>query len=583
MNRIFVFALLASLGALAFAAPTLPLDGDEALLAALSQTVAMQAANLPPAGDNVDPVTGDSGSVASSVVADVESGMASSRLVRYIKISNPAGRSDWMSISWVACFDRTGKNVCANKQASASTRYSNPWGNPSTPLSESENTGQGEGNAFITGNQDNSNWWKVDLGAPGFDIKEIKFRGRNDCAYVHNCPNQYAGLLITMEDKDGTTLAGSQNQFTTTSEKGTVTLKVPGSPMGYEGKHDEHLAPIVDLLESLKDKLRKAVTVSQNDVAEKKKKRDAIRSEADKADGQYETASKDEETLKSKSDKEIEMVDKIMAMVHTLNGKNTHGFHSCLELLNSNPGSQSGVYTITPFGQSSPISVYCDMKTQGGGWTLIAQTVARVSACDGSCPNGERNLYNLRQGGGDFKNAPRGKATWSLPNAASLAQKSTEIAIARWQSWEAGTGDIAASNAAAAYKIPNPASVNFANPSHLNPDKTSRGNCVAVTVKSIVGSGCANGCTRYTFANSLGTTWTDTYPTSIGASTGSSCVNDNNGGPALASDDTGTFNPNYNGRWGKTSTESGSMFYWHEGLWDVDSKNHGGLGTVWLR
>ena len=41
----------------------------------------------------------------------------------------------------------------------------------------------------------------MDLGAPGFDIKEIKFRGRNDCAYVHNCPNQYAGLLITMEDK----------------------------------------------------------------------------------------------------------------------------------------------------------------------------------------------------------------------------------------------------------------------------------------------------------------------------------------------------------------------------------------------
>ena len=61
-----------------------------------------------------------------------------------------------------------------------------------------------------------------------------------------------------------------------------MTLKVQGSPMGYEGKHDEHLAPIIDLLDSLKDKLRKAVTVSENDVAEKKKKRDAIRSEADK-------------------------------------------------------------------------------------------------------------------------------------------------------------------------------------------------------------------------------------------------------------------------------------------------------------
>ncbi len=61
-----------------------------------------------------------------------------------------------------------------------------------------------------------------------------------------------------------------------------MTLKVQGSPLGYEGKHDEHLAPIVDLLESLKEKLRKAVTVSQNDVAEKKKQRDAMRSEADK-------------------------------------------------------------------------------------------------------------------------------------------------------------------------------------------------------------------------------------------------------------------------------------------------------------
>ena len=212
MNRIFVFALLASLGALAFAAPSLPLDGDEALLATLAQTVAMQAAasgaasaevapaNPVAAGDSVDPVTGDSGSHASSAVADVETGLASSRLVRYIKISNPPGRSDWLSISWVACFDRTGKNVCANKHATAKTHYGNPWGNPSTPLSQTENVGQGAGNAFISGNQDNSNWWKVDLGAP-FDIKEIKFRGRNDCAYVHNCPNQYAGLLITMEDK----------------------------------------------------------------------------------------------------------------------------------------------------------------------------------------------------------------------------------------------------------------------------------------------------------------------------------------------------------------------------------------------
>jgi hypothetical protein len=85
------------------------------------------------------------------------------------------------------------------------------------------------------------------------------------------------------------------------------------------------------------------------------------------------------------------------------------------------------------------------------------------------------------------------------------------------------------------------------------------------------------------FSNSLGTTWTDTYPTSIGASAAQNCVNNNAGGPALASDDTGTFNGNYLNSWGKTNAQSGSPYYWHEGLWDVDSKNNGGLGTVWLR
>jgi hypothetical protein len=50
--------------------------------------------------------------------------------------------------------------------------------------------------------------------------------------------------------------------------------------MGYDGKHDEHLAPIVDLLESLKEKLRKTLTAVQSEVAESKKKRDKIRTEA---------------------------------------------------------------------------------------------------------------------------------------------------------------------------------------------------------------------------------------------------------------------------------------------------------------
>lgn len=42
---------------------------------------------------------------------------------------------------------------------------------------------------------------------------------------------------------------------------------------------------------------------------------------------------------------------------------------SCLEILNAAPGAPSGVYWLTPDGQSAR-RAWCDMETDGGGWTL---------------------------------------------------------------------------------------------------------------------------------------------------------------------------------------------------------------------
>jgi len=48
-------------------------------------------------------------------------------------------------------------------------------------------------------------------------------------------------------------------------------------------------------------------------------------------------------------------------------------YKNCKEILLNNPGSPDGVYPIDPDGSGSnaPFNCFCDMTTDGGGWTMV--------------------------------------------------------------------------------------------------------------------------------------------------------------------------------------------------------------------
>ena len=87
---------------------------------------------------------------------------------------------------------------------------------------------------------------------------------------------------------------------------------------------------------------------------------------------------------------------------------------SCQALLDSDPTTPSGTYTIEVDG--TYFDVYCDMTTDGGGWTAVAKQINDGQSCDASTPKDPLTTVS---------DLTDGYSLWLVPE--SMAQIAEEI------------------------------------------------------------------------------------------------------------------------------------------------------------